>query len=358
MKLALDFKQIIQVIQVGGAADEVAAVLLFPEQLHHFVVLVPDLAHQFLHDILHGDNTLGAAVLVNDDGHMGLVPLEHPQQFGNLGGTSGVLNGGLQMEDIAEAAVTGRIKILLMNQADDIIDIVVIDGQTGISAFHKQPCHLFHRGGVLGCHQVHAGCQDFRHLQIAELDGIADQIALVLVKTALILRLIDHAHQLLFGDAVVAVVAEHQRQELFPHGEQEVGRGQNPGEEPQQRRGKHGPGFGVFLGQALGGNLAEDQNDDGQHRSGHRGAAGLTDEPDKQHGADGGGHVVDNVVADEDGGEQLVVILRQRQRFGSPAVAVFGAVFQTDAVERCKGRFCSGKITGHGDQGQQGHDHH
>ena len=321
-------------------------------------MLVPDLAHQFLHDVLHGHNAFRTAVFIDDDGHMGFVPLEHPQQFGNLGGTGCVLNGGLQMEDIAEATVTGRVKVLLMNEANDIIDVVVIDGQTGISAFHKQPCHLFHGGGVLGCHQVHTGRQDFRHLQITELDGVADQIALVLVETALILRLIDHAHQFLFGNAVIAVVAEHQRQELFPHSKQEIGRGQNPGEEPQQRCGKHGPGFGVLLGQALGGDLTEDQNDNGEHSGGNRRAAGLADQPDKQHGADGSSHVVDDVVADENGGEQLVVILRQRQRSGGPAVAVFGAVFQTDAVERCKGRFCGGKIAGHGDQGQQGHDHH
>ena len=53
----------------------------------------------------------------------------------------------------------------------------------------------------------------------------------------------------------------------------------------------------------------------------------------KQDGADGSGGNVDDIVADEDGGEQLVVFFRHGQHPGGGRVAVLRAAFQTDLVQ-------------------------
>ena len=320
-------------------------------------MLVPDLAHQLLHDVLQGGDALGAAVLIHHHGHVGLVLLEDAQQLGDLGVARGIQHGSLQLGDVGLAAIAGGVEVLFVDDADDIVNAVVINRQTGVAALYKQGGRLLHGEVVLHRNQVHTGGEDLGDLQVVELDGVADEIALVLVQTALVLGLVHHAHQLFFGDAVLTAVTEHQGQQALPLGEQEVGRGEKHHQDPQQGGGQHGNGLGVFLGQALGGDLAENQDHHREHCGGHRGTPDIVDELDKQHRADGGGHVVDNVVADEDGGEELVVVLRQVQGALGPPVTVVRLVFQADAVKRGKGRLCGGKIGGHHHEKNQGGNH-
>ena len=60
----LHVEQVVQIVQIRRAGHQIAAVGLLPELLDDLVVLVPDLAHQLLHNVLHGDDALGAAVSV------------------------------------------------------------------------------------------------------------------------------------------------------------------------------------------------------------------------------------------------------------------------------------------------------
>ena len=76
---ALHLEQVVQVIQVGGTCNEIAAVWLLAEGL----------------DVLSCGDALGAAVLVHDNGHVGLVLLQNAQQLGYLGVARGVEHGGL-----------------------------------------------------------------------------------------------------------------------------------------------------------------------------------------------------------------------------------------------------------------------
>ena len=152
---------------------------------------------------------------------------------------------------------------------------------------------------------------------------------------------------------------EQPGEQLLPQAEQEVQRGEHRHEQPQQGGGEHGERLGGFLGQALGGDLAEDEHHHGEHDGGHRRAVRLADELDEQQGGQGGGHVVDDVVADEDGGEQLVVILGQGQGLFRLFVAVVSAALQADAVEGGEGRLRGGKVAGHGHhQHQHGQQYH
>ena len=131
--LAPDLEQVVHIVQIGTAGDQVAAVLLLLEDLDDLVMLIPDLAHQLLQNILQRDDTLGAAVLIHNHGHMGLVLLESAQQFRDLGACSGIEHRRLQVGDHVLAPVTGGIKVLLMDEAHDIVDGLVIDRDTGIT---------------------------------------------------------------------------------------------------------------------------------------------------------------------------------------------------------------------------------
>ena len=131
----------------------------------------------------------------------------------------------------------------------------------------------------------------------------------MLVQAALGPGLLYHAHQFLLCDAVVPSAAKDLGHQAFPLGKQEIQRSQDYHEDLEQGDGKHGKALRIFLCQALGGDLAKDEDHDGQYRSGYRGAALFIKQLDKQYRADGGRYVVDNIVADEDSRQQLVVLL-------------------------------------------------
>ena len=121
------------------------------------------------------------------------------------------------------------------------------------------------------------------------------------VQSALGLGLIHHAHQFLLGDGVVIGAVEQQGDQFLPLGEQEIQGGEHHQKELQQGKRGHSPRLGRLLGQALGGDFAEDQDDHREHCGGDGRAALGTGQLDEQHGADGGGCVVDDVVSDQDG---------------------------------------------------------
>ena len=60
------------------------------------------------------------------------------------------------------------------------------------------------------------GGEDLLHLHVAELNGGADQLALVLVQAALILGLVHHGDELLLGDALVLLLVEDEGEQLLP----------------------------------------------------------------------------------------------------------------------------------------------
>ena len=209
-------------------------------------------AHQLLHDVLQGDQALGAAVLVHHDDHVGLLLLEDAQQVGDLGVSGGVEHIAHKGAHILPAVEAGGVEILLVDHAHHVVDVLMVDRDAGEAALGEDPGDLVHGVGVLHRHDVHPGGDDLLHLQVVELDGGPDELALVLVQPALGLGLVHHGDQLLLGDAVVGGVMEELGEQALPLAEEEVGRGEDHHEKAQQGRREHGEGLGGLLGQALG----------------------------------------------------------------------------------------------------------
>ena len=90
-------------------------------------------------------------------------------------------------------------------------------------------------------------------------------------------------------------------------------------------------------GACLRRDLSKDQYGQGQDSGGDTGCKSSKSracQPSCDHkGREGGGGDVDNVVADQNGGQQLVILLRQLQGFDRTAAAVVRPVLQADAVE-------------------------
>ena len=92
-----------------------------------------------------------------------------------------------------------------------------------------------------------------------------------------------------------------------------------------------------------------------QHDGGGGGAPLCTQPLGKEDGADGSGGDIHDVVADEDGGEKLVVLLGHRQHPGGGSVALLSAAFQTYLVQGRKCGLGGGEECGKRDQNDQRH---
>ena len=239
--------------------------------------------------------------------------------------------------------VARGMEVFFMDDAHDVVDILVIHRQTGIPILRERPGDLIHGIGILHGHHVHPGGQDLLHLQVVELNGSADELALMLVQPALVLGLIHHGDELFLRDAVFRLVAQQLRQQTLPLGEEEIHRPQQGDKHPENGGGEHGEVLRILLGQALRRNFAEDQDDHGQHHGGHRGAV-YRQQLGKEHRGNRGSSDVYDVVADQDGGEQPVIILLQLERQGGPLVSSVRLAFHADAVERGKGGLCGVEI--------------
>ncbi len=232
-----------------------------------------------------------------------------------------------------------------MENTDDVVHRVVIDGQAGIARLGEEGSHLVHGGGILGGHDIHPGGEDLVHVHVVELDGRADKLALMTVQPAFVFRLAHHGDELLLGDAAVLLTTEDPLKQALQLGEEKVQGAEQEHEDSQNGGGEHGEGLRGFLGQTLGGDLAKDEDDDGENCCGQHGTvvAVKLGEEDGSHGGSGDVH---DVVADEDGGQQAVIVLGQHQGQSGPAVSVFRLAFQADLVQGSKGCLGGGEIGG------------
>ena len=81
----MDVEQFQHIIQIRAAIHQITAVGQLAVFLDHFIVLIPDFADQLLQNVLHGDDTEHAVVLIHHHSHVGFRLLKHFQKIGNLG---------------------------------------------------------------------------------------------------------------------------------------------------------------------------------------------------------------------------------------------------------------------------------
>ena len=346
---------LVQIVHTSSAGDQPAAVGLLTEILGFLVVLIPDLAHQLLQDILQGNDALGAAVLIHHNRHVVVLLPQGAQQLGDLGGTSGIEGGGDHLFQRGGLFQPCQIVVLFMYHANDVVDGAMVDRQTGVTRLRKDLGQLLQGDVIFHGHHVYTGGQDLFHFHIVKFNGAADQLAFPIGQLAVVFGLADHGHQLALGDGVYLFVAHKAAQQLFPLGKQPGQRGHQCHQQLQDGGYGGSHRFRHLLGQALGGHLTKDQDHHSKHDSGEGRPLLSTHQLDEQHRTNGGSGDVHDVVADEDGGEQLIILLSHCQHAGGGGVTLLRAAFQTDLVQGRKRGFGCGKEGGKTNQYHQ-HD--
>ena len=246
-----------------------------------------------------------------------------------------------------------HVEVLAVDGAQDMVDGPLIHQQAGVFRSGEQLCRLLFRSGDGQRRQIHPMDEDVLRRLLGKADGVFQQLALVAVDTALLLHLVHQQQQLLLGHFAVAVQPEHAAQQLLPQGEHRVQRRQHPDEHLQNGCRQRGAFLRAVLGDALGGDLAEDQHHHRHHHGGDGGSR-FPVVPHEQHGTDGRSGDVDNIVADKDGGQQPVVLLQQAARQRRVPAALLRHSPQARGVGGGKGRLRGRKIGGQ----RQAYRHH
>ena len=224
------------------------------------------------------------------------------------------------------------IKILLVNDAHDVVQRILVDGKARIAGGFKTVRRFLR--GALQRHAVHphARGEDVADVQVVKLDGAFEQLALVGVHAALLLGFFYQGEQLVLGDGMVVVHAQQAAEELLPLGKEPVNRLEHRHKHPDERIHRHGKALRHLLGQALGRDFAEDQ-----HKHGHNGRgyahARVAQPAHEHHRAHRGQGDIDDVVAHKNGRKQLVIPVRQGQGVGCALLPAVCQAFEPGAVE-------------------------
>ena len=302
-------------------------------------MLVPDFAHQFLHNVFRGHQPPDGAVAVHHHGHFHLGLLEGLQHPGNLGG---LVDQGCLFDQLLQAAVgvleIGCQEILGVEDSHNLAVVILEYRQTGKTVAAKQLQGFFAAFRNIHGHHVHPGRHDFPDPDVAEFDGAFDQQAVLLVDAAPVFHFVHHQKQFIFRGEPVG--------HFFPHGpvegafqqpEQEIQRSEQHHQHTEQAGAVHGVFFRCIAGHAFGDDFPENQDHNGgEHRG--QGQTGRTEGRRGNRRRQGSGGNVHHVVPDQDGGQGIVKMVQQPEGFPGLFAAAFGLVLQPQLVGPGKSR--------------------
>ena len=327
------------------------------------IVFVFDFAEDLFEDVFEGDDAGGGAVLIDDDGHVGIVGAEDVDQVGQRAGF-GDEDG--HAHDVAQVELGGAFaehqdvdQVLQMDDADDLIGAFFEDGEAGELVFVEEDEELF-EGRVDG-HGDHvaAGDHDLAGGVFFELEEAMDGQLLELLEFAFGLRHGDDEFDFFDGVAAGAFTFPFQTEldgdafgGALDDGDERAG---DAAEDDEDGGDENGEAIGGFDGDVLGDDFAdddmhvghqgegEDEGDDGDHLFGERHHQGL--HPPHEDLMDGffagpteakGG----NGDADLGDGEESLRVLEEAERGFGAGVTIVGELFQAGfagAEEGCLG---------------------
>ena len=303
------------------------------------VVLVGDLAHDLLQDVLQRDQALERAVLVHHQREVGVPAQElahlvverggvghevgRHRHLGDHEGGQAVLLAGLGVE-----GVRGAQQVLGMHDADDVLLLASEHRQTGVARLEALGQDRPRLGVGVDHLDARAVEHDLLDRALAQIERAEDAVAVLLLDHALGMAELERALDLLAhrehvgvgvgADPEQAQDGAHQR----AHGAHD--RREHQHHDPDDRADEGRGGFRVGDGVGLGQHLGEDQHQQRHQQRRHRHAP-VAEQPREERGGERGRQDVDEVVAEQHRADQALVVLRdaqrQRRALGAPVGA-------------------------------------
>ena len=221
----LDIEVVEHLADIGVSLDAEASVLQRHDVLgDDHIVFVEDLSYQFFYNILHGHEAFRPAVFVDDDGHMELHLLHLPQKIRN---THRRADEGYRHHIVRQVLACPRqiiMKVLLVDHADDPVDILFIDRQAGKSRPAEDARQLVQRAVHLHRLDLRPRRHDIFSRQMIELNRVFDQLAVFSGNTSAFFCFFHHDHQFILADAFALMELKYFSNQLFPFCEEKVNR--------------------------------------------------------------------------------------------------------------------------------------
>ena len=152
--------------------DAVGAVRHRDDISHRAVIFVPDLADQFLQDVLIRHDPERSAVVVSDHSEIDLFPRHDRQEVVDLGrlvDEEGLIQKRLDVQRLSLADVVPDILPDVQN-TDNIVDRPLIDGEPAVVLFLDELQDLVLRHVYVDRRDVDTAGQDALHRHVAELE--------------------------------------------------------------------------------------------------------------------------------------------------------------------------------------------
>lgn len=141
----VDIKFFEEIIEFRTTVYEIIFIVDFGEVVDNFVVFVPNLAYEFFKDVFEGDYTQRSAVLVNDNSHMHFLALHAFEQCGYLHMLGCHRNRRYVIFYVLLAFFKSSEEVDVVDHANDLIDGILVDGQSLIVVFEENCLDFVHR---------------------------------------------------------------------------------------------------------------------------------------------------------------------------------------------------------------------
>ena len=325
-------QSLVGLLYLQSARQHVFASAQVGGHIGYVVMLVLDVAEDFLYQILQSHNAACTAELIHHHGDGALLADECAEQFLRVHGfgyDGNILHTVAPVVALAEAEHLGTV-----DEADDVVDIFTIDNNLGVPALHEG----IEQGGCIGLvvNGVDFSARDgaVSHLHAAEVQRILEYLHFILDATAFLGTLYVALYEVVevgllecpVGIFLARLLSQEPESDLAERtGELADGPQEDVDDIGRQRAyGEHA--VGIDAEECLGQELTGDDGDGGAQESLYEQADGLVGafavgvmdaQRGEQHAVDQSGHqyAVDDqgdVVADEDGGDEVAGVVVER----------------------------------------------
>ena len=240
---------------------------------------------------------------------------------------------GLYIKVLAEAEV-GLDVLAYLEHTDDVVNAALVHGQTAVVRGFDKAQQLRVAAVYVYGHYIDPRGQHALNGDVAELERGGYQVALILVKAALLGHVLDDVVQLILRDGDLAVAGGELRGCLTYPCQQLRERGEKLHKEAEHRRAGESESIAVLLCDALGEHLTgKEHNDSGNDRTYRHGANApfLC----YREGDDRGCGDMYYIGADKQGADGQIKIIQHIESLFCPEVAAFGR--RLNAAARCGG---------------------
>ncbi len=281
--------------QAHGSGNQVALrTPLLPNDIlfGQTIILVPDLSHHLFHDILGRDQPLHPPELIQEDGHLLLIPCHIPQQGPDilrpehkkrrpdqrvllariLGSQQLLVGKEIIQGELLQTAVSQSFhihvlparQVLDIENAADVIEARTEDREPGVTPLHSRLKGIPDGGGDFDSDHLGAGDEDLLDLGVLQLEDLGEDLSLVFVYGPAFCRGAHRFPDLFAGDRAGIDQAAHPEERQEDIGQKP----QNPaewedeaGKIPKEGSGQARKPYGVPDGKGLWRDLPEEEQD-------------------------------------------------------------------------------------------------